>query len=119
MTATGTTVLVADDEQAIADALQGLLEDAGYTVVGVAHNGSEVITMVESLRPDVIIMDLRMPVMTGIEAATELRVTHPEIPVVILSAYEDAGLQLVAERIPVAAYLVKGCSSRMILQSLI
>jgi two-component system response regulator YesN len=74
--------------------------------------------MAESLHPDVVLADLRMPRMTGLEVATALRVSSPDVPVIILSAYDDVGLQLAAERIPVAAYLVKGCSSREIFSAI-
>jgi DNA-binding NarL/FixJ family response regulator len=107
-------VLLADDEEIILHSLSELLKESGFDVVGAAADGREAVSMAERLHPDVVVADLRMPGLTGLEVATALRESRPEVPVIILSAYDDVGLQLAAERIPVAAYLVKGCSSREI-----
>jgi len=107
-------VLLADDEEIILHSLSELLKESGFDVVGTAPDGEAALSMAESLHPDVLVADLRMPRMTGLEVATALRASRPDLPVIILSAYDDVGLQLAAERIPVAAYLVKGCSSREI-----
>jgi YesN/AraC family two-component response regulator len=107
-------VLLADDEPVILDALRQLLEDFGYDVVGTARDGAEALNMAITTKPDVVIADLRMPELTGLELASRLRELLPRLPVIILSAYGDVGLQLAAEKVPVAAYLVKGCSSREI-----
>ena len=111
-------VLLADDEEIILHSLSELLKESGFTVVGAAQDGEAAVAMAESLHPDVVLADLRMPRMTGLEVATALRESCPDVPVIILSAYDDVGLQLAAERIPVAAYLVKGCSSREIFSAL-
>src|SRR5690242_18874741 len=100
-------MIVADDENALRRALTQLLTEAGYDVVATASDGVEAVAMAEQLLPNVVILDLRMPGMTGIEAATVLRERLPNMHIIILSAYDDAGLQVVAERIPISAYLVK------------
>lgn len=112
--ASGTTVLLADDEAAFRDAMRELLAELGFTVVGEAANGEEAVAMAEELHPDVLLMDLRMPVLDGIEAARRLRERLPTVPVVILSAYEDAGLFRGAQEAGVYCYLVKGCRAQMI-----
>ena len=107
-------IVVADDEPTILEALRQLLGEAGYVVAGTASDGATAVRLVEELQPDVVLVDYRMPDMTGIEVASALRERAPEVGIVILSAYDDASIQLNAERIRVGAYLVKGCSSRQI-----
>jgi DNA-binding NarL/FixJ family response regulator len=68
----------------------------------------------ERLRPEVILMDLRMPVMDGIQATEKIRLTNPEIPVVILSAYDDRSLELAAQNAGVFCYLLKGMRAGII-----
>ena len=114
----GLRIVVADDDAAILHALRMLLEEAGYTVVGTATDGPETLALVEELTPDLLLVDLRMPGLTGLQVAAQLRERMPGLQVIVLSAYDDAGLQLAAERIPVAGYLVKGCSSRLIFQAI-
>lgn len=108
----GARLVVADDDAVLREALCDLLEDGGFVIVGQARTGQEAVDLARDLRPDLLLMDLRMPELTGLEAATLLRAEAPTLPVVILSAYEDVGLQIAAEQIPVAAYLVKGCTAR-------
>lgn len=111
-------VVVADDDTALLEALQALLEDGGYDVVGTATDGQQALQVVEEVRPDLLMVDLRMPLLTGLAVASELHERHPGLPVILLSAYDDASLQLAAERLNVASYLVKGCSSRHIFRAI-
>jgi DNA-binding NarL/FixJ family response regulator len=111
-------VILADDEEVILVALRQLLEASGFDVVGTASDGVAAADLARELHPDVLVADHRMPGMTGIELAVLLRTSVPGLPVIILSAYDDASLQLEAEQVPVSAYLVKGCSSRDIFQAL-
>lgn len=107
-------ILIAEDHPSERTALQGVLEEAGMTVLGVAPDGASAVDMAEWLGPDVILMDLRMPGLNGLEAAARIRITSPLTQVVIYTAYEDA---MFAERgdDDVYAYLVKGCPAEMII----
>jgi DNA-binding NarL/FixJ family response regulator len=105
-------VLVVEDDRGVREALRDLLEDIEFDVVGEAGNGEEGVRMVKELAPDVVLMDLRMPVMGGLEAAQVIREERPDVQVVILTAYDDAALKEGAEGAGVYAYLVKGCSPR-------
>jgi YesN/AraC family two-component response regulator len=102
-------VLLVDDERAIREALGDLLEEVGFDVVGMASDGAEAVELAAELRPAVVLMDLRMPRMDGIEAAQHIKAADPATQVVILSAYEDDSLQDGAHDVGVARYLVKGC----------
>jgi DNA-binding NarL/FixJ family response regulator/AraC-like DNA-binding protein len=99
-------VLVAEDEALVADAIMRLLEDRGFTVVGFAADGSQAFHMTRSLRPDVVLMDLNMPGMDGIEATREIQRSCPT-PVVMLTAHDSTSNLGRALDAGVSGYLVK------------
>lgn len=101
-----TRVIIADDESVIRMDLREALTNLGYLVVGEAADGRSAVNQARELRPDVVIMDIKMPDMDGIEAATIL--TEERIaPVVLLSAYSQRDLVQRAREAGVVAYLVK------------
>jgi DNA-binding NarL/FixJ family response regulator len=111
-------LLVVDDNVKFRSTLRLLLEDYEIDVVGEAGNGAEAVEMTEALLPDVVLMDLRMPVMDGIASARIIKERRPRIQVIILSAYDDVILRADAERAQVRGYLVKGSDSSQILESI-
>ena len=110
-------MVVVDDDLVLAEELAGLFSDVGYEVTGIAHEALEGIAMVADTKPDVVVMDVRMEGMSGTEAAGVLQRQHPGVPVVLLSAYSDEGIQKAAQDAKVAAYLVKGCSAGELLST--
>lgn len=79
-------VLVADDHRPFADALTAILEcERGLCCVGYAANGREALEKARELRPDVVLMDIDMPVLDGIEAARRLRRKHPRVAVLMVT----------------------------------
>lgn len=112
------SLVLADDEPMILGALKELLEEAGYSVLGTAATGPDAVEVVELLQPDILLVDFRMPGLTGLEVAALMRERMPQLSVIVFSAYDDTSLQLEAEQIPVAAYLVKGCASRAIFKAI-
>src|SRR6266516_8003954 len=90
-------VLVVEDDDSFAEALTELLDaDARLEVVGRARDGREGVELAEALRPDVVLMDIVLPVMDGVEATREIRRRQPTIPVVGItgSEYEERALEV-------------------------
>jgi DNA-binding NarL/FixJ family response regulator len=112
-------VLAADDQRVVRDGLAmilGLLPDV--EVVGTAADGQEAIALADSLRPDVILMDLRMPRMDGVEATRRLRADHPEVKVVVLTTYADDRSVMDALRAGAVGYLTKDADAAEIQRAL-
>ncbi len=82
-------VLIADDHGLFRDGLRSLLEARGIDVVGEARNGREAVDLALRLRPDVVLMDLAMPELTGLEATQLLSAQAPDTRVVVVTASED------------------------------
>jgi CheY-like chemotaxis protein len=99
-------VLIADDSATFSDTIQRMLEGMGYDVAGVASDGRQAIKMARSLKPDIILMDVDMPHMDGIQASQHIQASCPT-PVVIVTAHEPPELVERASLAGVGAYLVK------------
>ena len=102
----GRRVLLAEDEALIRLDLAEMLTEAGYEVVGQASNGEEAVSLAESLRPDLIIMDVKMPVMDGLTAAETIG-EQRICPVIMLTAFSQKELVERARDAGVMAYIVK------------
>jgi RNA polymerase sigma factor (sigma-70 family) len=101
-------ILLADDHTLIRAGLRLVVEQQpDFMVVGEAENGRQAVAMAESLAPDVVVMDIGMPDLNGIEACRQIREKRPETPVVMLSMHSDEGYVLRALRAGARAYLLK------------
>jgi len=119
VTGSSVRVLAADDQRVVREGLAmllGLLPDV--EVVGTAANGEEALALADELRPDVILMDLRMPKVDGVEATRRLHASHPEIKVVVLTTYADDRSVLEALRAGALGYLTKDAGADEIRQAL-
>jgi len=86
MTTSGGTVLIVDDERTLARAVKAFLAEAGYEAE-VADDGERALALVQTLRPDVVFTDVRLPGMSGIDLLRRIREFDPAIPVIIMTAY--------------------------------
>jgi len=84
-----TRVLLADDHKIVRQATRLYLESAGLTVVGEVGDGAEAVEMARLLQPDVVILDIHMPILTGIEAARRIRHDDSEVRILALTAYNE------------------------------
>jgi len=85
-----------------------LLTQAGFEIVGQAADGADAVALAKQLEPDLVLMDLRMPVLGGLDAARLIKDACPAIQVVLLSAFESPALEQQAEEAGCFAYLIKG-----------
>lgn len=97
-------ILIADDERLLRIDLKELLEDLGYQVVGEARDGPEALDLIKQENPDVVILDIKMPRISGIEVAREV---SQEYPVIMLTAYSESQLIEQARDAGAMAYLTK------------
>jgi DNA-binding NarL/FixJ family response regulator len=104
------TVLIADDHPIVRDGLRGMFTGRGFEVVGEAASGAEAVALAERLRPDVVLMDLRMPGGDGVAATTAISKQHPGTHVVVLTTYDTDADILRAVEAGAAGYLLKDCS---------
>ena len=83
-------ILLVEDHKIVREGTQQLLEqDADLTVIGEAADGEEAVRLAAELHPDVVVMDVRLPRLNGIEATKAIKDRHPDLPILILSAYDD------------------------------
>ncbi|MBM7832484.1 DNA-binding NarL/FixJ family response regulator [Agromyces cerinus] len=112
-------VLVADDQALFREALTTLLEvQQGIEVVGEAGNGEEAVRRSSLLHPDVVLMDLRMPVLDGIAATARLRREQPDVRVLALTTFDDDEDVFAALRAGAVGYLLKDVSSARLVEAL-
>lgn len=100
-------IVVADDHPVFRDGLRTLLGDLGATVVAEVGDGAAAVAAVAEHRPDVVLMDLRMPVLSGVEATTRISRDSPATAVLVLTMSEDAGSLQAALRAGARGYLLK------------
>ena len=103
-------VLIVDDQAIVRQGLEVILNhQAGIQVVGTASDGQEAIAQVDRLRPDVVLMDLKMPRLNGIQATRQIIASHPAIRVVVLTTYDADEWVFDAVRAGACGYLLKDC----------
>ena len=110
-------LLLADDHRMLREGLRRTMEAEGLDVVGEAADGEEALRLAGELRPDVVLMDVTMPVLDGVEATRQLREHLPGIPVVILTMHADRDVLSRAIRAGAVGYLVKDCSTEEVVET--
>jgi signal transduction histidine kinase len=112
-------VLVVDDHASIRRSLRQLIElKDEFEVIGEGTNGLEAVERVDQLCPDIVLMDMNMPVMDGVEATKSIKLRHPQVKVLALTAFADMSLVSSMVRAGASGYLLKGGSASELLESL-
>ena len=111
-------ILVADDHSLFRDGIVSLLEAAGFEVVGQVGDGREALTETRRLNPDVVLLDISMPEMNGLEALKLLREESPDVHVVMLTVSEDDSDLLEAIQAGASGYLLKSLSAEAFIELL-
>mgnify|MGYP003619873090 FL=1 len=104
-------IMIADDQELIRESLRIVLNiNSDMTVVGVAENGQETIDMVRAKKPDVILMDVRMPILDGVQCTRLIKEAHPEVRIIILTTFDDDEYVYNELKYGASGYLLKGVS---------
>lgn len=111
-------VLLADDHAVVRAGIHEFLEaEADITVVGEVTNGEEAVQLALQLQPDVVVLDIKMPVVSGVEAAQRLRAAAPQIHILVLTAYDDQPYIWRLLEAGVTGYVLKTAESRELIQA--
>jgi two-component system, NarL family, response regulator LiaR len=101
-------VIICDDQSIVREGLAMLLKlEPDIQVVGIAEDGAMAVELVEKEKPDMVLMDLKMPIMNGVEATRQIRTRHPEIRVLVLTSYDDDQWVFDAIKAGASGYLLK------------
>lgn len=101
-------VLICDDQEIVCEGLERILaSDPAISVVGITNNGAEALAMIPDVLPDLVLMDLKMPVMNGVVATRQIREQFPEVKVLVLTTYDADEWLFDAIRSGAAGYLLK------------
>lgn len=112
-------ILLVDDHQIIIDGIKSLLAAVpDMTVIGEASNGKEACDFIKLLIPDVVLMDIDMPVLNGIEATKQIKATYPHIKIIILSMHREGGLIKTMMNAGANGYLLKNSDQSELLQAI-
>lgn len=100
-------ILLADDHCIVRQGLRALLEGAGFAVVGEAADGQEAVRLADALDPDVVVLDLIMPTLNGLDAGRQILQRHPGKPILLLTMHTEEHHVAAALRAGIKAYLLK------------
>jgi two-component system response regulator DegU len=107
-------LMLADDHRMLREGLRRSMTEQGFDVVGEAGDGDEAVRLADQLRPDVVLMDVTMPEIDGVEATRQIKSTMPAIKIVMLTMHADQEVLAEAIRAGASGYLVKDCSTEEI-----
>lgn len=108
---TAIRLMLADDHRMLREGLRRSMTERGFNVVGEARDGTEAVELACALRPDVVLMDVTMPSLDGVEATRQLRSRMPDVRIIMLTMHADQDVLADAIRAGANGYLVKDCST--------
>ena len=113
-------VVVADDAEQLRELLcRALARDPRVNVVGQASDGAEALAVVERAEPDVLLLDLSMPVLDGLEVLRRVRETHPSVAVVVFSGYGSGALESTCRDLGASGYIEKGTPMTTVVEAIL
>jgi DNA-binding NarL/FixJ family response regulator len=119
MTGTGIRVVIADDHPVVREGLSALLASVpSITVAGIAGTGRETVRAAVTLRPDVLVMDIQMPELSGVAAAAEIARAAPDVAVLMLTMFDDDDSVFAAMRAGARGYVLKGAQQDEIVRAI-
>ena len=110
-------VILADDHRLFAEGIRGLLGDE-YEVLGIVEDGNALLEAVADQQPDVVVADISMPGLNGVECVRALQETHPDVRVALLTMHKDVHLAVTAMRAGASGYLLKNGGAEEVLRAL-
>ncbi len=114
-----TKIMIADDHQLVAEGLKTIVEqNENNQVISMAANGAELMKQLEIVQPDLILLDIDMPVMNGMEALPLIRKKHPEIKVIVLTMHEEKGLVRKFTTLGASGFVVKSTDQEELLMAI-
>lgn len=111
-------VLLADDHRIVREGLRALLEKAGHEIVGEAGDGHAACKLARTLKADIAVLDLSMPLLNGMDAAREIRSLSPEVKTIMLSMYPDKRYVLQALKVGAKGYVLKSQAAEDLLRAI-
>ena len=112
-------LLLADDQPVVRDGLRGMLtSQADIEIIGEAEDGAIAVSLTAELEPDVVLMDLRMPVLDGVSAIQAIKASHPDVQVLVLTTYDTDADILPAVEAGATGYLLKDCSRETLFEAI-
>ena len=119
MEKTSIKLIIADDHLLFIDGLRSLLKsEAQILITGIANDGKELIHLLQDQKPDVILMDINMPKLNGLDATRFIKQSHPSIKIIILSTYNEDHLVEKSKEYGANGYLLKNCTKAELIQSI-
>jgi DNA-binding NarL/FixJ family response regulator len=112
-------ILLVEDHQIFREGLRALLKlEADIQIIGQAENGRQAVSLVDELTPDIVVMDIAMPLLNGLEAARQILKNHPSTKIILLSAHNDEAYVQKAISLGVKGYLIKQTAARALSEAI-
>ena len=111
-------VLIVDDHELVRRGLKEILRGTNFVVCGEAENGQEGLVQTVSLRPDLVLLDMSMPVLTGLQAAAKIRKVLPDIKILIVTMHDSPQMELEARAAGADAYITKMAAAKSLLEAM-
>ena len=111
-------VLIVDDHELVRRGLKEILRGTNFIVCGEAENGQEGLVQTVSLRPDLVLLDMSMPVLTGLQAAAKIRQVLPDIKILIVTMHDSPQMELEARAAGADAYITKMAAAKSLLEAM-